>query len=261
MLEEGIPMLRVVDLDLSFGGVQALSKVSFEVRKGEIFAIIGPNGAGKTCIVNCINKFYRPQGGEMYFEGRRITRLPSDRIARLGIGRTFQHIQLYTGLSVVDNLMAARHAFYKPTWLEQAIYFGRARAEEARQRRIVEDLIDFLNLRPYRNTRVEVMSYGLRKRVDLGRALAQEPKLLILDEPMAGVDATEKRTMARTILDIQEEKGITIILIEHDMAIVMDLSDRIMALDFGQKIAEGLPQEVRTHPEVIKAYLGEEVAV
>jgi branched-chain amino acid transport system ATP-binding protein len=253
--------LKIEDLHLHFGGVKALEGISAEVREGEIFTVVGPNGAGKTCIFNCINGFYRPQRGEVYFEGRNITKLRPDKIAHLGISRTFQHIQLYGGLSVVDNLMTARHFHFKYSWPEGALYFGRAYREEVKHRRVVEDIIDFLNLAPYRKTNVDFLSYGLRKRVDLGRALVQEPKLLLLDEPMAGVDATEKRTMARTILDIQEERGTTIVLIEHDMAVVMDLSDRVMVVDFGRKIAEGPPEQIRHDPEVLRAYLGEEVAI
>lgn len=254
-------VLKVDGLNLSFGGVKAIDDVSFEVSEGEIFAIIGPNGAGKTCVLNCINGFYRAQHGEIYFEGQRITSLRPDKIARLGISRTFQNIQLYTGLSVVENLMAARSFFFKATWVEGALYFGRAQREEVKHLEAIEEIIDFLNLEPYRDTKVNVMSYGLRKRVDLGRALCQEPKLLLLDEPMAGVDATEKGTIARTVLDVQEERGITVVLIEHDMGVVMDITDRMTCLDFGQQIAEGTPKEMERHPEVIKAYLGEEVVI
>jgi branched-chain amino acid transport system ATP-binding protein len=253
--------LRVEDLHLRFGGVEALRGISFEVREGEILAIIGPNGAGKTCILNCINNFYHAQKGEIYFEGRRITKLRSDAIARLGISRTFQNVQLYTGLTTLENLMAARYLLFKSNWVEEAIYYGKAHREEIKHRRVVEGVIDLLHLTPYRKTRVEVLSYGLRKRIDLGRALAQEPKLLLLDEPMAGVDATEKRTMARFILDVQERRGIAIVLIEHDMNVVMDIVDRAIVVDFGRQIAEGPPERIMHDPAVIKAYLGEEVLV
>jgi branched-chain amino acid transport system ATP-binding protein len=253
--------LKVEDLHLRFGGVKALEGVSFEVRRGEILGILGPNGAGKTCIFNCINNFYHAEKGEIYFEGQRITRLASDKIARLGISRTFQNIQLYTGLTVLDNLMAARYFLFRSNWVEEAFYYGRAQREEIRHRRAVEGIIDLLGLEPYRKTRVEVLSYGLRKRIDLGRALAQEPRLLLLDEPMAGVDATEKRTLARFILDAQERKRITIVLIEHDMNVVMDIVDRAIVIDFGHKISEGSPEQIRADPAVIKAYLGEELAV
>lgn len=258
-MRKGKEMLRVEGLHLSFGGVKALDEIGFEVNQGEIFAIIGPNGAGKTCILNCINGFYRPQKGEIYFEGQRITKLRPDKIAQLGISRTFQNIQLYTGLSAVDNLMAARHFMFKSNWLEEALYFGRAHREEIKHRKVVEDIIDFLEIERYRKAVVGALPYGVRKRIDLGRALAQEPKFLLLDEPMAGMNVEEKEDMARFILDVQEERGITIVLIEHDMGVVMDITDRIMVIDWGRKIAEGLPEQIKSNPEVIKAYLGGEV--
>jgi branched-chain amino acid transport system ATP-binding protein len=253
--------LKIEDLHLRFGGVKALEEISFEVREGEIFSIIGPNGAGKTCTLNCINGFYRAQKGEIYFEGQRITKLRPDKIAQLGISRTFQNIQLYTGLTVVDNLMAARHFLFKSSWLEGALYFGRAHREEIKHRKVVEEIIDFLEIERWRKSVVGALPYGIRKRIDLGRALAQEPKLLLLDEPMAGMNVEEKEDMARFILDVQEERGITIVLIEHDMGVVMDITDRIMVIDFGRKIAEGIPEQIKHDPLVIKAYLGEEIAV
>lgn len=255
------PVLRVEGLGLRFGGIKALDHVTFEVKHGEILGIIGPNGAGKTSVLNCISGFYKPQEGEIFFENNRITRLRPDLVAHTGIGRTFQNTQLYTGLTTLENLMAARHSHCKYSWLESCLYFGRSYREEIRNRRAVEDIIDLLNLQRYRKTGVEFLSYGLRKRIDLGRALAQEPKLLLLDEPMAGVDATEKRTMARFILDVKEEKDMTLVFIEHDMSVIMDISDRILVLDFGQKIAEGSPEQVRRDPQVMKAYLGEQVSI
>jgi len=261
MKKDNKALLRVDGIHLSFGGIKALDEVGFEVKEGEIFGIIGPNGAGKTCVLNCINGFYRPTRGEIWFEGRPITKLRPDKVAALGIGRTFQNLQLYAGLSVIENLMVARSAFFKSTPIDFALYFGRAQTEEVRHRRIAEDVLDLLNLRAYRKTKVDVLSYGLRKRVDLARALCQEPKLLVLDEPMAGVDATEKGTLARTILDVREERGTSVILVEHDMGVVMDITDRMIALDFGRQIAQGTPDEVKRDPEVVRAYLGEEVEV
>jgi len=253
--------LNLDGLHLSFGGVKALDDVSIEVKEGQIFAVIGPNGAGKTCTLNCVNGFYRPQKGEIYFEGKRITKHRPDKVAQLGISRTFQNIQLYTGLTVVDNLMAARHFLFKSTWAEGALYFGRAHREEVQHRKVVEEIIDFLELERWRKAVVGTLPYGIRKRIDLGRALAQNPRLLLLDEPMAGMNLEEKEDMARFILDVQEERGLTIVLIEHDMGVVMDITDEIAVLDFGRKIAQGTPEEIKRNPEVIKAYLGEPAPV
>jgi branched-chain amino acid transport system ATP-binding protein len=252
--------LKVEKLDLSFGGVKALDSLSFDVGKGQIVGIIGPNGAGKTSTLNCINGFYRAQHGDVYFQGKRITKLRPDAVAKLGISRTFQNIQLYTGLNVVDNLMAARHFLFNASWIENALYYGRPHKEEVKQRWAVEEIIDFLELERYRKSVVGTLPYGIRKRIDLGRALAQEPKVLLLDEPMAGMNMEEKEDMARYILDVQEEKGITIVLIEHDMGVVMDITDKIVVLDFGRKIAEGTPDVVKKDPVVVKAYLGEQAA-
>jgi branched-chain amino acid transport system ATP-binding protein len=263
--------IRVDNLSLSFGGVKALIDVSLDIRENEILAIIGPNGAGKTCLLNCINGFYKPQKGEIYFEERRITRIRPDRAAKLGLARTFQNIELYTGLSTLDNIMAARHVLMKQNFLSSALYFGPAHNEEIRHRKTVEDIIDFLEIEPIRKKVVGMLPYGMRKRVELGRALAIEPRMLLLDEPMAGMNLEEKEDIARFIVDIFEGQGETyaespvlrdgvncIVLVEHDMGVVMDLADRIVVLDFGQKIAEGTPDEIRTNPQVIAAYLGEE---
>lgn len=249
--------LRVDDVSLSFGGTSALSNVSLEVHRGEILAIIGPNGAGKTSLLNCINGFYRPDRGVVAFEGHEITRLPPYKIAVLGISRTFQNIALYTGMSVLDNLMAGRHVHMKHGILDGALFFGRALREEVEHRLVVEEIIDFLEMEAVRKKTVGTLPYGLRKRVELGRALALEPRLLLLDEPMAGMNVEEKEDMARFILDIQERQKTTILLIEHDMGLVMDIADRVAVLDFGLKIAEGVPDKVKGDPTVIQAYLGQ----
>lgn len=250
--------LRVENVCLNFGGVQAIDGVSFDIRDGELLALIGPNGAGKTCILNCINGFYHTGEGDVYFEGRAITNLKTYEVARLGIARVFQGVQLYTGLNTLDNIMAARQSHMKRNIFDEAIYFGRAHKEEIEHRRKAEEIIDFLEMEPIRKKPAGVLPYGMRKRVDLGRALAMDPTLLLLDEPMAGMNLEEKEDMARFILDVSEQKKTTILLVEHDMGVVMDIADRIVVLDFGKKIAEGTPEEVMINPAVIHAYLGME---
>ena len=251
-------ILEITNLSLNFGGVQALIDVSLDVKKGEVLAIIGPNGAGKTCLLNCINGFYRAQKGDVYFEGQRITKTASHKIAELGIARTFQQIELYTHLSAQDNLMAGRHIHFKTGLIDGALFFGKAHREEIEHRQAVENIIDLFDMEAIRKKIVGFLPYGQRKLVELGRAVVMEPRLLLLDEPMAGMNVEEKEDMARFILDIWELKGTTIVLIEHDMGVVMDIADRLIVLDFGRKIAEGTPEEINTNPQVISAYLGQE---
>jgi len=252
----GDVMLSVDDITLSFGGVQALSHVSFDIREGEIRAIIGPNGAGKSSMLNVINGFYHPNSGTIRYKGEERKEMRPDNAARRGIARTFQNIALFHGMSTLDNIMTGRNTMMKRNFLWQAIHWGPAKTEELEHRAKVEEIIDFLEIQAIRKTPVGRLPYGLQKRVELGRALAAEPDLLLLDEPMAGMNAEEKEDMCRFILDVNQEFGTTIALIEHDMSVVMDISDRVVVLDYGVKIADGTPDVVRADQNVIDAYLG-----
>jgi branched-chain amino acid transport system ATP-binding protein len=249
-------ILEVRDVSKDFGGVRALNFVSFEVNEGEILAIIGPNGAGKTTLVNCINKVYPFETGEIHFDGKDITKLPSHRVAALGIARTFQNIALFRGMTVLDNMMLGAHARMKKGVLSGGIYWGLAQKREIEFRKKIEEIIDFLEMEHVRKAVVGPLAYGIQKRVEFGRALALDPKLIIMDECMAGMNLEEKEDMARFILDASEELDKTIVLIEHDMGFVMDISDRILVLDQGVKLTEGSPDAIRKSPEVIRAYLG-----
>ena len=252
----GEVILDVRNISLSFGGVNALTDISFDVREHEVRAIIGPNGAGKSSMLNCINGVYTPQKGEISFRGQSFKNMSSRQVAEMGIARTFQNLALFKGMSVIDNIMTGRNLRIKSNILLQALRIGPAQREEEAHREFVEHIIDFLEIQAYRKTPVGQLPYGLQKRVDLGRALAMEPQMLLLDEPMAGMNLEEKQDMSRFILDVNDEFGTTIVLIEHDMGVVMDISDRVVVLDYGKKIGDGSPQEVRENEEVISAYLG-----
>ena len=254
--EIGEVMLKLDNISLSFGGVKALTDISFDVRAHEIRAIIGPNGAGKSSMLNVINGVYHPQQGTITFHGNVRRDMNPHEAAAQGIARTFQNIALFKGMSVLDNIMTGRNLKMKAGFLEQAIWIGRAQREELENRRKVEEVIDFLEIQHIRKTPVGRLPYGLQKRVELARALAAEPSLLLLDEPMAGMNVEEKQDMCRFILDVNDEFGTTIVLIEHDMSVVMDISDRVVVLDYGKKIGDGTPDEVRANPDVISAYLG-----
>jgi len=251
------PLIEIKDIYLNFGAVQALNGIDCLLYENELLAIIGPNGAGKTALINCINGFYRPHSGKILYAGHNLTKTAPHKIAQMGIARTFQNLALYDGAPTIDNILGGRHFQTKENLLAQMLWFGPTLKEEMKQLRIVEEIIDFLEIQPIRYELVGSLPYGMRKRVELGRALAMEPKVLIVDEPMAGMNLEEKEDMARFLLDIYQLKKISIILIEHDMGLVMDISDRVIVLDFGQKIAEGFPNEIMLNEKVIKAYLGE----
>ncbi|HAJ12198.1 MAG TPA: ABC transporter ATP-binding protein [Comamonadaceae bacterium] len=251
------PLLQVDGVTLSFGGVHALSGVGFEVQPGSITAVIGPNGAGKTSLFNTISGFYRPNAGSIRFQGQDITHLPAPRRARLGLGRSFQNIALFRGMTVLDNIKLGRHAHLKTNVFDALLYVGRARREEAELRRDIEErIIDFLEIDHIRHAPVAALPYGLQKRVEMARALAMQPQILMLDEPVAGMNREETEDMARFILDVRAEWGVTVLMVEHDMGLVMDLSDHVVVLNFGQVIAQGTPAVVQADPEVNRAYLG-----
>lgn len=256
-----MPFFAVKDLSMTFGGLKALDKVSFDIVKGEVFAIIGPNGAGKTTLFNCINGIYPPSGGEILFKDRSIRGLKPDKVAKAGLARTFQNIELFSNMNTMENIMIGRHLFMKTGLFRGGLMWGKASfagKEEAVNRKKVEEIIELLELQLFRSKFVGALPYGIQKKIELGRALAAEPELLLLDEPCAGMNAEEKQDVIFWIKDIQDELGITIMLIEHDMNMVMDISDRIIALNFGRQIAMGTPHTVSNHPEVLKAYLGAE---
>lgn len=256
-MKENSYCMQAKDITLWFDGIQALQDVNVNVDYSEILAVIGPNGAGKTCLLNCLNGFYHPQKGQIFLQDKDITRLEPHKRARFGIARTFQGVQLFSGLSVIDNLLTGRHLHMKTNAIQGFFYRPWTHREEMDNRRKVEEIVDFLEIKHIRHKLVGSLSYGLRKRIDLGRALAMEPKVLLMDEPMAGMNLEEKEDMARFVIDIREANDIPIVIVEHDMQVVMDIADRIYVLNWGHLIAEGEPQEIKRNPEVIKAYLGE----
>jgi len=252
----GEVVLSVQDVSLAFGGVRALQEVSFDVREHEVRAIIGPNGAGKSSMLNVLNGVYHPQKGKIVFKERQFTDMDPRVAASMGIARTFQNIALFKGMTVLDNIMTGRNLKMRCNFLQQALWLGPAKREELENRRAVEEIIDFLEIQHIRKTPVGRLPYGLQKRVELGRALAAEPRLLLLDEPMAGMNLEEKQDMCRFVLDVNDHYGTTLVLIEHDMGVVMDISDRVVVLDYGRKIADGVPEEIKNNQKVIDAYLG-----
>ena len=252
----GDVILDVKNITLRFGGVTALTNISFNVKEHEIRSIIGPNGAGKSSMLNCINGVYTPSEGSITFRGNTFAHMSSRQVAEMGVARTFQNLALFKGMNVIDNIMSGRNLKIKSNLLMQALHIGPAQREEEEHREFVEHIIDFLEIQAFRKTPVGQLPYGLQKRVDLGRAMAMEPQVLLLDEPMAGKNVEEKQDMCRFILDINDEFGTTIVLIEHDMGVVMDISDRVVVLDYGKKIGDGAPEEVRANEDVISAYLG-----
>ena len=265
LVPDGAPLLEIRDVSLRFGGIKALSDISLTVSQGHVHAVIGPNGAGKSSLLNCTSGLYRPQDGQILLHGRDeggaetvrdLVRSRPHQIARLGVARSFQNIELFSHLTVLENLMLGRHVHMRHRLLPALLWFGPARRQEVRHREFVEEVIDLLQLQPYRHHHVGALAYGIQKRVELGRALCLQPSLLLLDEPMAGMNAEEKEDMARYILDVNELRGVTVMLIEHDMGVVMDISDRVSVLDFGKLIGGGTPDEVRANQAVVEAYLG-----